>query len=65
MCFLVVKVKHMLGVCLAGCWEKVGDGSWVWTRAGVYVPLKLVDTVWFLVRKVDPYYEKYKGMLAN
>jgi hypothetical protein len=28
------------------------------TRIGVYVSLRLVDTVWFLVRKVDPYYGK-------
>jgi hypothetical protein len=27
MCFLVVKVKHMLGVCLAGCWIEVGEGE--------------------------------------
>jgi hypothetical protein len=26
MYFLVVKVKHMLGVCLAGRWEEVGVG---------------------------------------
>jgi hypothetical protein len=32
---------------------------------GVYVLLKLVDTVWFLVRKVEPYYAKYKGILAT
>jgi hypothetical protein len=28
-CFLVVKVKHMLGVCLAGHWEELGVGKWV------------------------------------
>jgi hypothetical protein len=26
MSFLVVKVNHMLGVCLAGRWEEVGVG---------------------------------------
>jgi hypothetical protein len=50
---------------LAGCWEEVRVGRRVWTRTGVYISLKLVDTVWFLVRKVDPYYGKYKGILAN
>jgi hypothetical protein len=34
-------------------------------RTGVYISLKIVDIVWFLVRKVDPYYGKYKGILAN
>jgi hypothetical protein len=65
MYFLVVKVKHMLGVCLAGRWEEVGIRWRVWTRTGIYVLLKLVDTVWFLVRKVEPYYGKYKGILAT
>jgi hypothetical protein len=55
----------MLGVCLAGReggrMRKRGSR----TRIGVYVSLRLVDTVWFLVRKVDPYYGKYKGILAN
>jgi hypothetical protein len=63
--FLVVKVKHMLGVCLAGReggrMRKMGSR----TRAGVYISLRLVDTVWFLVRKIDPYYGKFKGILAD
>jgi hypothetical protein len=42
-----------------------GVGRRMWTRTGVYISLKIVDTVWFLVRKVDPYYGKYKGTLAN
>jgi hypothetical protein len=25
MCFLVVKVEHMLGACQAGCWVEVGE----------------------------------------
>jgi hypothetical protein len=32
MCFLVVKVKHMLGVCLAGRWEDVGVGCRGWVE---------------------------------
>jgi hypothetical protein len=27
--------------------------------------VKLVDTVWFLVMEVEPYYGKYKGILAT
>jgi hypothetical protein len=34
-------------------------------RTGIYVSLKLVDTVWFLVRELEPYYGKYKGILAT
>jgi hypothetical protein len=30
-------------------------------KISIYVLLKIVDIVWFLVRKVDPYYRKYKG----
>ena len=63
--FLVIKVKHMLGVCLAGRegrrMRKMGSRM----RASVYILLRLVDTVWFLVRKVDPYYGKFKGILAD
>jgi hypothetical protein len=63
--FLVIKVKNMPGVCLAGReggrMRKRGSR----TRAGVYISLRLVDSVWFLVRKVDPYYGKDKGIPAN
>jgi hypothetical protein len=31
-------------------------------RTGVYILFKLVYTSWFLVRKDDPYYGKYKGI---
>jgi len=48
-CFLVVKVKHILSICIS------------------YVEhmLEIIVVVKFLVRKVDPYYGKYKGILAN
>jgi hypothetical protein len=49
--------------CLAGGREEVSVGRRVRTRTGVYILLKIVDTVWFLVRKVDPYYGKYKGIM--
>ena len=32
-------------------------------RTAVYILFKLVYTVWFLVRKDDPYYGKYKGIV--
>jgi hypothetical protein len=67
-CFLVVNIKHMLGVCLAGAWRAVGRRSGmegVCERGQVSVSLKLLDTEWFLVRKVGPYYGKYKGILAT
>jgi len=48
---------------LAGRREEVGVRRKAST--GVYISLKLVYTVWFLVRKVDPYHRKYKGILAN
>jgi len=44
---------------------EVGVVRGVSTRTGVYISLRIVDTVWFLVRKVDPYYGKYKCILAN
>jgi len=59
--FLVIKVKNMPGVCLAG---REG-GRMRKRRAGVYISLRLVDSVWFLERKVDPYYGKDKGIPAN
>jgi len=55
----------MLGACLAGRWEEVGFGKRVRTRTGVYISLQIVSTVWFLVREVEPYYGKYKGILAT
>ena len=27
------------------------------------ISLKIVSTVWFLVREVEPYYGKYKGIM--
>jgi len=68
MCFLVVKVKHMLGVYLVGAWRAVGRMSGLergCKRGQVSILLKLIYIVWFLVRKVDPSYGKDKGILAN
>ena len=65
---LVVKAIYMLGVCLAGAWRAVGRRSaleGVCERGQVSILLKLVYIVWFLVRKVDPYYGKYKEILAK
>jgi len=58
----------MRGVCLAGAWWAVRRRSGLeggYEPGQVSISLKIVDTVWFLVRKVDPYYGKYKGILAN
>jgi hypothetical protein len=49
----------------AGHWDAFGVGRRARTRTGVYVSLKLVYIVWFLVRKVDPYYRKYKGIINS
>jgi hypothetical protein len=50
---------------LAGCREEVGVRRLVQTRTDVYVLLKIIYIVWIVVRKVDPYYGKYKSVLAN
>jgi hypothetical protein len=56
----------MLRVCLAGAWRAVGRRSGL--EGGCergHILLNIVDIAWFLVRKVDPYYGKYNGILAN
>jgi hypothetical protein len=45
---------------LACRWEGFGVRRRARTLTGVYISLKLVYIVWFLVRKVDSYYRKYK-----
>ena len=49
---------------LAGRCEEVGVRKGYKEDRCLYV-IKLVYIVWFLVRKVDPYYGKYMGILAN
>jgi hypothetical protein len=51
--------------CLAGRRGEAGVRRMVWMRTSVYISLKIADIVWILVRKVDPYYGKYKDILAN
>jgi hypothetical protein len=43
--FLVVNIKHMLEVCLAGRWVEAGVRRGVKMRTGVYLLLKLVYTL--------------------
>jgi hypothetical protein len=61
MCFLVVKVKNMLGVFLAGQWEELGEEVVQNEDRCLYIIKASIYSV-LLVRKVDPYYGKYKGI---
>jgi hypothetical protein len=49
----------------ASRWDGFGVGRRARTRTGVCISLKLVYIVWVLVRKVDPYYRKYKGIVNS